>query len=116
MEKERERNINVWMPLTWPALGTWPAIQACALDWELNRQSFGLQAHAQSTELCQPGPNKLFNVSPTLEEPPDFALSHHELYVVWGRGGVVAAEWVEGSVCAWSGGHLCLGNLRPHFL
>ena len=30
-EKERERNINVWLPLTSPLLGTWPATQACAL-------------------------------------------------------------------------------------
>ena len=30
-EKERERNINVWLPLTCHLLGTWPATQACAL-------------------------------------------------------------------------------------
>ena len=30
-EKEREGNISVWLPLTWPPLGTWPATQACAL-------------------------------------------------------------------------------------
>ena len=30
-EKERERNINVWLPLMCPLLGTWPATQACAL-------------------------------------------------------------------------------------
>ena len=30
-EKERERSINVWLPPTHPLLGTWPAIQACAL-------------------------------------------------------------------------------------
>ena len=30
-EKERERNINVWLPLMCPQLGTWPATQACAL-------------------------------------------------------------------------------------
>ena len=24
-EKERERNFSVWLPLTWPPLGTWPA-------------------------------------------------------------------------------------------
>ena len=30
-EKERETNINVWLPPMWPPLGTWPAIQACAL-------------------------------------------------------------------------------------
>ena len=30
-EKERERSINVWLPLMCPLLGTWPATQACAL-------------------------------------------------------------------------------------
>ena len=35
-EKERERNINVWLPLIRPLLGTWPATQSCALDWESN--------------------------------------------------------------------------------
>ena len=30
-EEERERNINVWLPLVRPLLGTWPATQACAL-------------------------------------------------------------------------------------
>ena len=32
--KERERNITVWLPLMDPLLGTWPATQACGLDWE----------------------------------------------------------------------------------
>ena len=30
-EKERETDINVWLPLTYPLLGTWPSTQACAL-------------------------------------------------------------------------------------
>ena len=30
-EGKRERNINVWLPLAHPILGTWPAIQECAL-------------------------------------------------------------------------------------
>ena len=30
-EKERETNINVWLPLPHPLLGAWPATQACAL-------------------------------------------------------------------------------------
>ena len=30
-EKERERNINMWLPLTRPLLGTWLAAQACVL-------------------------------------------------------------------------------------
>ena len=29
-EKERKRNINVWLPLTCPLLGNWPATQACS--------------------------------------------------------------------------------------
>ena len=30
-EKERKRNITVWLPLMCPLLGTWSATQACAL-------------------------------------------------------------------------------------
>ena len=30
-EKKREKNINVWLPLMYPLLGTCPATQACAL-------------------------------------------------------------------------------------
>ena len=30
-EKERERNIEVWVPLARPQLGTWPTAEACAL-------------------------------------------------------------------------------------
>ena len=30
-EKEKERNINVWLPLAHPQLGTWPATKACTL-------------------------------------------------------------------------------------
>ena len=30
-EKERKRNIHVWLPLARPPQGTWPATQACAL-------------------------------------------------------------------------------------
>ena len=47
-----ERNINVWLLLACPPLGTWPAV--CP-DWGLNRQPFSLQAGTQSTEPHQPG-------------------------------------------------------------
>ena len=30
-EKERDKNINVWLPLTCPLPRTWPTTQACAL-------------------------------------------------------------------------------------
>ena len=53
-EKEKERNINVWLPLTHPILGTCHNPGIC-LDWELNQRLFGLQAGTQSTEPHQPG-------------------------------------------------------------
>ena len=53
-ETDRKRNINVWLPLVHPLLGTWPAIQACAwLGIELATM-FGSQAGAQSAEPHQP--------------------------------------------------------------
>ena len=54
-EKEREGNINVWLPLVHPPLGTWPSTQACALDWESNWQPSGSEGGTQSTEPHQPG-------------------------------------------------------------
>ena len=30
-KREREKNINVWLPLEHPLLGTWPATKAYAL-------------------------------------------------------------------------------------
>ena len=36
-EKERDRNINVWLPLMWPPLETWPTTQACALSGNRTR-------------------------------------------------------------------------------
>ena len=45
-EKERERNISVWLLLMCPVLGTWPATQACALDWEWTPRPSCLQALA----------------------------------------------------------------------
>ena len=37
-EKERERNICMWLPLTHPQVGTWPTTQQCALtgNWTGN--------------------------------------------------------------------------------
>ena len=42
-EKGRERNINVWLPLAHPLLGTWPTTQACALIGNWTGGSFGSQ-------------------------------------------------------------------------
>ena len=42
------------LPLMCPILGTWPATQARAVDWESNQRLFGSQASAQSPEPHQP--------------------------------------------------------------
>ena len=56
-EKERERNINVWLPLVHPL--TWSTTQACA---QTGNQTgpFGSQAHAQPTELLPPRLHDIF--------------------------------------------------------
>ena len=51
-KKERQRNINVWLPPTHPPLDTCPTTQACGLtgNW-----TSGSQDGTQSTEPHQPG-------------------------------------------------------------
>ena len=63
--KEKERNINVWLPLTHPPTGslTWPGNLDMCPDWESNQTPFGLQAGAQSPEPHQPGQDLHFNYS-----------------------------------------------------
>ena len=46
-----------------PQPGTWPATQACALDWESNWQPFDSQASTQSTEPHQPG-HEFLDITP----------------------------------------------------
>ena len=48
-ERERKRNISVWLPLMYPHLGTWPATQASALTG--NRTS--------DPQVCRPDLNPL---------------------------------------------------------
>ena len=49
-EKERERHINVWLPLPCPPLGDLACNPGLCPDRELNQQPFGSQAGAQSTD------------------------------------------------------------------
>ena len=53
-EKERERNITVWLPLM-PPTGDLAHDPGLCLDWESNWRPFGLQSGTQSTEPHQPG-------------------------------------------------------------
>ena len=52
-EKERERNINVWLPLVHAPLGTWPTTQACALTTNQTRDPL----------VCRPALNPLSHTS-----------------------------------------------------
>ena len=52
-EKEKERNIRVWLPLTLPLLGTWPTTQEGALTRD--RTSDPL--------VCRPSINPLSHTS-----------------------------------------------------
>ena len=52
-EGEREKNINVCLPLMCPPTGDLAHIPGMCLDWESNWQFFGLQADTQSTEPHQ---------------------------------------------------------------
>ena len=63
-KKEREWNINVWLPLTRPLLGTWPTAQACALTGNRTGWPLGSQAGTQSTEPHQSGPKSIFLIQP----------------------------------------------------
>ena len=56
-ETERERNINVWLPLMCSALGTTGDLArnpGMCPNWELNQQPSDSQAGTQSTEPHQP--------------------------------------------------------------
>ena len=56
-EKERERNINVWLPLSCPLLGTWPTTQTCALvgnqtgDLLVHRPMLNLLSHTSQDKF-----------------------------------------------------------------
>ena len=54
-EKERERNINVWLPLMHPPTGDLARNPGMCPDWQSNQWPFGSQAGTQSTEPHQPG-------------------------------------------------------------
>ena len=52
-EKERKKNISVWVPLTCPLTGDLACNPGMCPDWESNWWPFGPQACTQSTELQQ---------------------------------------------------------------
>ena len=49
-EKERGRNISLWLPLTHPQTGAWPTTQACALTGNRTKGPLDSQTSAQFIE------------------------------------------------------------------
>ena len=66
-EKERERNINVWLPLACPLLGTWLSTEAGALAGNQTGDPL-VQAGAQSAEPHQPGKTTVLNMLKELKK------------------------------------------------
>ena len=57
-EKDRERNIHVWLPLMSPLLRSWPTTESCALtgnrtsDSLVCRPTLSLQSYTSQGSLC----------------------------------------------------------------
>ena len=60
--RDGEREGEKHQSLKRSQLGTWPATQACAPDWELIQHLPGLQDDAQPTEPHQPGLSSSFTI------------------------------------------------------
>ena len=54
-EKEKKRNITVWLPLAYPAPGNLACNSGVCPDWESNQEPFGWQAGAQSLRHTSQG-------------------------------------------------------------
>ena len=92
-----------------PPPGTWPTTQAYALDGELNRQPFGLQAGTQSTEPHQPGRNaSLSHIASTHSQSGIF----QKFVQKWCN-----SSGLDGSLClfSWPWSHCLSSSLRLVF-
>ena len=61
-EREGE-NINVWLPLEHPPLGTWPATQTAALTGNQTRDPLVHSPALNSLSHTRQGPFKIFNLT-----------------------------------------------------
>ena len=59
-EKERQRNINVWLPLTWPPTGDLACNPGMCPDWESNWWPFGSQLELNPLSYTSQGPLTTF--------------------------------------------------------
>ena len=59
-EKERERNINAWLPLMHPTLGTWPEAQASTLTGNWTSNTLVRKPTLSPLSHTSPGTTELF--------------------------------------------------------
>ena len=64
-EKERERNISVWLPFTWPPLGTWSTTQECSLTG--NQTGDPLLCSSRSIHWATPARARNFNLQSLIQ-------------------------------------------------
>ena len=74
-QKERERNINVWLHLTCPPTGDLACKPGMCPERDSNQQPFSLQASTQSTEPHQPGQENQYSLK-----------SNIHIYLLWLSG------------------------------
>ena len=72
--EKREKNINVWLPLAHPPLGTWPTTQACTLTG--NRTSDPLVHRSALNPLSHTSQGKLQTFLLTFTLPHSVAPLH----------------------------------------
>ena len=64
-EKERERSISVWLPLTHPLFGIWPATQACALTGNRTNDPLVHRPMLNPLSYTRQGSSEVLNQNPT---------------------------------------------------
>ena len=83
-EKERERQINVWLPLMCLPTGNLACQPGMCPDWDSNQQTFGSKAGTQLTEPHQPGLCYFFQVTTNCLDDLNNSLENvqHIYYVI----------------------------------
>ena len=74
-EKERERNINMWLPLACPQLKTQPAIQVCALTGNQTGDPLVFRPALNPLSHTNQGPREYFDIRKTFNDEDNIITS-----------------------------------------
>ena len=94
-EGERERNINVWLPLMCPQLGTWPTIQVYALTGNWTSDPLVHRLALNPLSHTSQGPQEFLK-----HAVPDYLVRGTDLFSLrWSNKKMTAlagvAQWIE---------------------